>query len=65
MRWLKRWKLRRLRRELAALEVHNFNVHCEPGHTTAQLSDRMLLLGHHIAMRRFEIKELEDDLCES
>lgn len=65
MRWLKWFKLRRLKRQLAALLLRDRALRTVPGATTMDLPDKLVDLGHQIAVLRFEISQLEDDQCDT
>ena len=65
MRWLKWFKLRRLKRQLAVLLLRDRALRTVPGATTMDLPDKLVDLGHQIAVLRFEISQLEDDQCDT
>ena len=65
MRWLRWLKLRRLKKELAALLLKDRALRTVPGATTMDLPDKLVELGHKIAVLRFEIAQLEDDECDT
>lgn len=62
MRVLKLWKLRRMRRELKELLYRDREMRSEPGETSEYLPNKMLAIGHQIAMLRFDIAALEEEL---
>lgn len=62
---LNRFKLRRMKRELAALLLKDRALRTVPGATTMDLPDKLVDLGHKIAVLRFEIAQLEDDTCDT
>lgn len=57
-----RWKLRRLRRELEELLYRDREMRSEPGETSMHLASQMVAIGQQIAVLRFEIVDLEEDL---
>lgn len=66
MWWFKNLKLRRMKRELNALLLRDRAMRTVPGATTADLPDKMVALGHKIAVLRFELAQLEeDDPCDT
>lgn len=59
-------KIRRLKRELAVLLIKDRALRTVPGATTMDLPDKLVEIGHQIAVLRFEIKKLEgDDECDT
>lgn len=57
IRWL---KLRRMRQELSKLERINREIRNAPGETSIDLANKIVKIGHRIAILKFNIAALED-----